>query len=192
MRFPPATNPTAAHNSLQGIADSLNAPSDGHIAVLSAQRPAEIVNYHSMRITPLYLGSALAAGAMFALALTLIASVRRRRQELALLKTFGLTHRQLAAVVAWQSSVAVAIGTAVGVPLGVILGRILWDLFASELHAVAQPTVPTLSIVLVAVGALLLANIVAAIPGEPLPLAGWMHIVPLKTRSSPAALNEKP
>ena len=44
------------------------------------------------------------------LVLTLVASVRRRRRELALLKTLGFTHRQLAAVVAWQSTIAVALG----------------------------------------------------------------------------------
>ena len=40
-----------------------------------------------------------------ALALTLIASVRRRRRDLALLKTLGFTTRQLAATIAWQASV---------------------------------------------------------------------------------------
>ncbi|TML12678.1 MAG: FtsX-like permease family protein [Actinobacteria bacterium] len=167
VRFRRGTDRTAAHGALQAIADALTAPGSlSTIGVLAVQRPAEIVNYHSMRITPLYLGSALAGGAVFALALTLIASVRRRRNDLALLKTFGLTPRQLAAVVAWQSSVAVAIGTVVGVPLGVILGRGLWDVFAGELHAVARPSVPTLSIGLVAIGALVLANVVAAVPGR--------------------------
>ena len=166
VRFKAGTNLNAAHDTLQKFADALSTSTGGHVAVLSAQRPAEIVNYHSMRITPLYLGSALAAGAMFALALTLVASVRRRRRELALLKTFGFTARQLAAVIAWQSSVAVAIGTAVGIPCGVIVGRALWDVFAGEVHAVAHPSVPALSIVLVAIGALVLANLVAAIPAR--------------------------
>jgi predicted lysophospholipase L1 biosynthesis ABC-type transport system permease subunit len=167
VRFRKEASTATAHDALQGVADALNTPGAlSQIEVLTAQRPAEIVNYHSMRITPLYLGSALAAGAMFALALTLVASVRRRRRELALLKTFGFTAQQLAAVIAWQSSVAVAIGTAVGVPLGVVLGRGLWDVFARELHAVGRPTVPTFSIVAVAVGALVLANIIAAVPGR--------------------------
>ena len=50
---------------------------------------------------------------------TLTASVRRRRRDLALLKTLGFTRRQLAAAVSWQSTVPVAIGTALGVPLGI-------------------------------------------------------------------------
>ena len=66
-------------------------------SVVSVQRPAEIVNYRSMGSTPALLGAALAVGAVSALALTLIASVRRRRRDLALLKTLGFTRRQLAA-----------------------------------------------------------------------------------------------
>ena len=45
-------------------------------------------------------------------------------------------------------------------------GRVLWDLFANEIHAVPAPSVPTVSIVVIAVGALVLANVVAAIPGR--------------------------
>src|SRR5262249_51767107 len=93
--------------------------------VTQGQRPAEIVNYRSMGTTPAYLGAALAAGAVAALGLTLFASVRRRRRELALLKTIGFTRRQLAAAVAWQSTIAVALGAVVGVPLGIALGRFL-------------------------------------------------------------------
>ena len=99
-------------------------------------------------------------------ALTLITSVRRRRRDLALLKTLGFTRRQLAGVVTWQATIAVTIGAIIGIPLGVVLGRSLWDLFAREIHAVPEPTVPALTIALVALGALLLANIVAAIPGR--------------------------
>ena len=162
VRFRHGANPAAAYRSLQAINTAL--PTAG--GVISVQRPAEIVNYRSMGTTPTILGAALAAGAVAALALTLIASVRRRRRDLALLKTLGFTHRQLGAVVAWQSSIAVAIGVAMGVPIGIIFGRWLWNLFAHTIHAVPQPTIPTLSIALVALAALALANIVAALPAR--------------------------
>jgi ABC-type lipoprotein release transport system permease subunit len=105
-------------------------------------------------------------GAAGALALTLIAAVRRRLRDLALLKTLGFTRRQLAAVVAWQSTVAVVIGGVVGLPLGIVAGRLLWSAFAEEIHAVPTPTVPGGTIFLVAAAALVLANLVAAIPGR--------------------------
>jgi ABC-type lipoprotein release transport system permease subunit len=118
-----------------------------------------------MGTTPALLGIGLAVGAASALGMTLIASVRRRRRDLALLKTLGFTRRQLAAVVAWQSTIAVGIGIIIGVPLGIIIGRELWNRFATALHVIPHPTVPSLTITLIAVGALTLANLVAAIPG---------------------------
>ena len=132
----------------------------------AAQRPAEIVNYRSMGSTPLVLGLGLTAGAVIALGLTLIASVRRRRRSMAMLRTLGFTGRQLAASIAWQSSVAVAIGLVLGVPLGIVLGRFLWDLFASRIYVVPSPTVPALVIGAIALGALVLGNLVAAVPGR--------------------------
>ena len=104
-------------------------------------------------------------GAASAFGLRLISTVRRRPSDFALLKTIGLTRRQLAAVVAWQSSVAVAVGVLVGVPVGIVFGHWLWVLFAHNIDVVPSPTVPTRSLVLIALGALVLANLVAAVPG---------------------------
>ena len=85
------------------IANELDAPPGNSESPSSTcSDPAEIVNYRSMGTTPAFLGGGLAAGAVVALGLTLIASVRRRRRDLALLKTLGFTRRQLAAAVAWQ------------------------------------------------------------------------------------------
>jgi hypothetical protein len=164
---------TAGRASVQGIANAATKimaadPSEAGdtYVVLSVQQPAEIVNYSSTGATPVILASGLAAGAGVALGLTLVASVRRRRRDLALLKTLGFTRKQLAETVAWQASVAAVIGVVIGVPVGIALGRWLWDLFARAIFAVPDPTVPVLQVVLVAVGAVVLANIVAAVPGR--------------------------
>jgi hypothetical protein len=135
------------------------------VSVLGVQRPAEIVNYGTIGVTPTLLAAALAVGAIVALGLTLVASVRRRRRDLALLKTLGFTERQLMAAVAWQASVSAVIGVVVGLPLGIIVGRWLWTLFARQIYAVPQPSVPVLAVTLVALGTLVLANVVAALPG---------------------------
>ena len=50
--------------------------------------------------------------------------------------------------------------------LGIALGRQLWILFARSIHAVPHPTVPVPSVLLVAAGTLVLANLVAALPGR--------------------------
>ena len=134
--------------------------------VLGVQRPAEIVNYQSSGDTPAILAAGLAAGAVVSLGITLAASVRRRRRDLALLKTLGFTRRQLAVAVAWQASVAAITGIVIGVPIGIALGRWLWDLFARDIYAVPRPTVPVLEVVVVAVVTIVLANLVAALPGR--------------------------
>jgi hypothetical protein len=68
--------------------------------------------------------------------------------------------------VALQSSVAVVIGLAVGVPLGIVAERFLWDLFATNIYVVPSPTLPALAMVTSALGALVLDNLVATIPGR--------------------------
>jgi hypothetical protein len=181
IRLQPGTDPVAAHRSLETIAREIhrtfNTPQATaafgpgvyygiDISLLSEQRPAEIVNYRSMGTTPAVLAGGLALGAVVALSLTLIASVRRRRRELALLKTFGCTQRNLAAAVAWQSTVVAIVGLVLGVPLGIALGHILWGLFADQLSVVADVTVPILLVGALAVATLLLANLVAAPPGR--------------------------
>ena len=162
VRLRRGANPAASLATLRRLV----AAKGGGVSVVSVQRPAEIVNYRSMGATPAVLGIALAIGAISALTLTLISSVRRRRHDLALLKALGFTRRQLAGTVAWQSTIAVGIGVVVGVPLGIVAGRALWTLFAHELHVVPRPTVPGLTILVVAGAALVLANVVAALPGR--------------------------
>jgi hypothetical protein len=174
VRLKPDAPLAAALASLQRIARAsnkafANAPggtAGNGIVVQGVQRPAEIVNYKTIGITPTLLVSGLALGAIATLALTLLSSVRQRRRDLALLKTMGFVRRQLAAAVAWQATVAAVVGIVVGVPLGVIAGRWLWTLFAEQIYAVPYPTVPVLSLVLVAVGTLVLANVIAAVPAR--------------------------
>ena len=136
------------------------------LGVLPVQHPAQIANYSALSAAPSLLAAGLAGGAVAALFLTLFASVRRRRQDLAVLKTIGFTRRQLAATVAWQATVAAIVGSAVGIPLGIALGRWLWTAFARQIYAVPQPAVPVLSIVLLPLCALALVNLVAALPGR--------------------------
>lgn len=175
IRFRRGVAPAQALASLHRIADAGNkafaaVPNGGAagatVVVLPVQYPAEIENYRSIGATPILLATGLAIGAVVALGLTLTASVRRRRRDLALLKTLGFTERQLAACVAWQSTVAVVIGLIAGIPLGIVFGRWLWVLFAHEIYAVPRATVPALPLVYVGVGALVLANVVASLPAR--------------------------
>ena len=168
VRTRPGVSPVEAGHSLQHVSDEISdAVGQPQTAQLfGVQHPGQIVNYRSMGSTPALLAGALSLGVLGAIGLMLGASVRRRRRDLALLKTLGFTHRQLAATVSWQASISVAIGTIIGIPLGIALGRFLWTLFARELYAVPHPTVSVPSVIAVALGALVLANVVAIVPAQ--------------------------
>jgi MacB-like periplasmic core domain/FtsX-like permease family len=158
-------NTDAALASLQAIGRRVDIGANGG-SVFGVVRPAEILNYGSLGTTPFLLGAALAVGAAAALGITLVTSVRRRRHDLAILKTLGFTRGQLAVAVAVQAGVAAVIGCAIGIPAGIALGRVLWDLFAGDISAVPDPTVPGGSVVVIGVLALALAILVAMIPGR--------------------------
>lgn len=175
VRFRPGVSQAAGLASLKGLIaegnKALYAVPDGDgagdsVEALAVQYPAEIENYRSIGDTPSVLALGLAAGASVALGLTLTASVRRRRRDLAMLRALGFTGRQLRSTIAWQASVAGLSGVVLGVPLGIMLGRWLWTLFARYIDAVPEPTVPVTTIILVSVCALVLVNIIAALPAR--------------------------
>ena len=127
---------------------------------------AAIVNAAQMGSQPLALALALAAAALLSLAVALLASVRQRRPELALLKTLGLTKRQVRAVVAWQASVILLVAVLVGVPLGILAGRWAWSGFAASLGVVPVTVIPGLAL-LAGLAALFAAgNLLTSIPAS--------------------------
>ncbi len=169
IRIRPNISASAARANLDRIvslSDRLLAKYQNEVSLLGVERPAEIVNYRSMGATPSYLALGVVLGAVIALAAALSASVRTRRRELALLKALGFTGRQLAWTIVWQATVTALIGVVIGVPIGIAIGRWLWTLFARSIAAVPEPAVPVLSIVLVGIGAIVVANLVGAIPGR--------------------------
>lgn len=149
----------------QVFAHDKNAVGNG-VSLLGVVRPVQIVDYRSVGATPELLAGGLALGAVVALGLTLAASVRRRRRDLALLKSFGFTQRQLVATIAWQATVDALVGILFGIPIGIIAGRELWTVFAQNINAVSDPTVPVLAVVIVGLGTLVFTNLVAVLPGR--------------------------
>jgi predicted lysophospholipase L1 biosynthesis ABC-type transport system permease subunit len=145
-------------------ADPDGTPGGTYELTLHRARAASIVNATQMGGQPLALALGLAAAAMASLALTVLTSVRRRRRELALLKTLGMTRGQLRALVAWQTTLTLVIALAVGVPLGVAAGRWAWRGFAGSLGVAPVTVVPVLLLAAGCAVVLLAGNLLASVP----------------------------
>jgi hypothetical protein len=164
LRFKPGTNLGAAATRLSAMLIRSGCPI-GSCTVSTDQRPSDIKNYIGVRDTPLVLGAVLGLLAVGTLAHVLLTGVRRRRRDLAVLKTLGLLGSQLIRVVCWQASALTAMALLVGLPAGVLVGRWAWALFAGSAGVAGQADVPVTLILLAIPATLLLANPIAAGPG---------------------------
>jgi hypothetical protein len=131
----------------------------------AAERPAQIANLDRIRWTPVVLAGLLAVLAVATVGHTLVTSIRRRRRDLALLKTIGFVRGQISAAVAWQASTIALVAVVVGLPLGLALGRVLWRALAEQMGIVPDVVTPALPLLVAAPATLLLVNLVAVVPG---------------------------
>ena len=118
------------------------------------------------RWLPVLLAGVVALMAIAMLTHTLLSSVRRRRRDLAILKTLGFTKGQVSATIAWQASALVVVSLAIGIPLGVVLGRWSWNTFANQLGVFPVAVLPIGQVFLIAPLALAIANVIALSPGR--------------------------
>jgi hypothetical protein len=133
--------------------------------VLPAVAPPEVRDLSGVSGLPLILAFVLMLLACGIIAHTLLTSVRRRRRDLAILKTVGFVTSQVRATVAWQATALACAGLIVGVPLGLLAGRWAWILFASQVAIVPAPVISPLTLLAIP-AVLLLANAIAAIPAR--------------------------
>jgi hypothetical protein len=138
--------------------------SPGGTYPLPPQRGAAVINASQMGSQPIALATGVAAAALLALGLTILASVRQRRRELALLKALGLRARQIGAIVAWQTSTILVVAVAAGVPFGVAAGRWAWTSFANSIGVVPTPVVPVGALLAGVVLVFLAGNLLASMP----------------------------
>jgi FtsX-like permease family len=140
-------------------------PHDAPVTLSSVYQPAGIRSLVQLRATPTFLAAMLVALLAAAVANSLVVAVRRRRHDLAVLRTLGFTAGQVLRTVLWQASTVAVIALVVGIPVGLVLGRWTWTLLAQLLGTVPEPMIPAAGIVLLAVAVLALTNLVGVIPG---------------------------
>ena len=164
LRYKPGTDLSAAAARLTAVLQAHQCPI-GSCIVGADQRPGEIKGYTSIRDTPLVLAAILVVLAVGTLAHVLLTGVRRRRRDLAVLKTLGFGRSQVLRVVAWEATAFAAVALIIGLPLGVVAGRLAWAVFANAAGVSTQPAIPVPLILLAIPVALALANLIAAWPG---------------------------
>ena len=96
----------------------------------------------------------------------LVTTVRRRRHDLAIMRSFGFTARQSRVAIAWQATLLAVAGVIVGVPLGIVAGRTIWRWLADEYPVVYTPPIEVVAVLLVVPAALLVVNAIAVAPGR--------------------------
>ncbi len=131
-----------------------------------AVRPTDVGDFGGVEVLPLLIAAVFTAAAAAALAHALVTSIRRRRRDLAVLKTLGFTRPQVIAAVASQATTIAAIGLLVGLPLGIGVGRFAWNVFADDLGVVPEAVTPIGLSALVVPATILLANLIAALPAQ--------------------------
>lgn len=104
--------------------------------------PQEVERLEQVSRLPGVLAAFLAALGLLAAGQALWQTVRRRRREIAVLRTLGFDRGQVTRTFGWQAASIAAAGTALGVPAGLVLGRALWSEVAGNLGVAADVTVP--------------------------------------------------
>jgi ABC-type lipoprotein release transport system permease subunit len=149
-----AAQVVAANPDLKGISFTTPEPID------------EISQLREVRILPIVLGIFLALLAIGAVGHALATAVRRRSHDLAVLRALGLTQWQCRWVVITQATVLALVGLIFGVPLGLAVGRSVWRLVADYTPVQYVPPIAVWALLVIAPAALVIANILAAWPGQ--------------------------
>jgi ABC-type antimicrobial peptide transport system permease subunit len=113
---------------------------------------------------PLGLALLFALAAAATLVHVLVTSIRRRRRDVAILKTLGFNRRQVLVTIEWQASLLALVAALFGVPLGVLIGRWGWAFFADRLGVGVAIVVPWVQVLLILPVVVALAMLIALGP----------------------------
>ena len=157
-----ATLSSRLGRELAGLIEECPSP----YCVSGPQRPGDIVAYSRVRSTSTALIALVVAMAVAALAQSLVTSARRRRRDIAILKTLGFVGRDVSRAARWQGLALAAAALIVGIPIGLVLGRGAWTIFADELGVANDATLPIRAVLLAIPVTLAIAALVAVVPAR--------------------------
>jgi hypothetical protein len=163
IRLRPGVSQKAVGKRLE---KAFGVPVDVETTPGGARTPGGVRDYNQISQVPLILAGLLAALAAGTLTHMLVSSIRRRRRDLAILKTLGFERSQVRGAVLWQAGVFTAIVLAVAVPLGILVGRWTWTVIAGYGGFEPVPVVSASQFAIVGGAALLVALSIAILPAR--------------------------
>jgi hypothetical protein len=158
VRWAPHADVPAATRRLVGIANR------NELYSLPAALPTSVVDLGRLRTLPLVLGVFFALLAAATVAHALVTTVRRRRHDLAVLRTLGFTRRQSRLAIAWQATLLAVVGLVVGIPLGIAAGRLVWRSIADRFPVDYVSPLAIVAVLVAVPAAVAVANALAAGP----------------------------
>jgi predicted lysophospholipase L1 biosynthesis ABC-type transport system permease subunit len=135
LTWKPDADVTAARHRMAELASSAQAIYFSMPAAL----PAGVESLRTMLVLPLTLAAFFALLAVATVAHALATTVRRRRGDLAVLRSMGFTRTDARLAVAFQATLLAAVGVVIGVPAGIVAGRFLGKQFANSYPVVYAP-----------------------------------------------------
>jgi hypothetical protein len=108
----------------------------------TVEPPVELARLREIQAFPWILGGFLVAAGLVSVAHAIVTTVRRRRPDLAVLRSIGLSPSGVYQAISAHALVLALAGVAIGIPLGVAAGQSLWRALASSLGVVVTVDVP--------------------------------------------------
>lgn len=129
-------------------------------------RPAVIVNLGRIRNIPFVLALLIGALSLLTVVNIVVSSVRYRRREFAILRSLGAGGGWIGRAMHWQASLLLIVPAMIGAGAGIALGRHVFIAFATDMGAIDDPSVPSMTIALLVLSLVLIANLAALPPGR--------------------------
>jgi putative ABC transport system permease protein len=128
--------------------------------------PGPIRNLEEISRLPLVLALFFALLGAAAIGQALFMTAAERRRDIGVLRALGFRRRQVTALTTAAGTSFAVVAVVVGVPLGLLAGKFGWSAVANNLYLSPAPTVPLLTVVLVAAGLFVFVNLLALVPAR--------------------------
>ncbi|MCU1364914.1 MAG: hypothetical protein JWN39_553 [Ilumatobacteraceae bacterium] len=154
------TNPTMSRTE---VIDHLVATYGS--AVVLPGRQDDLRNLDRVASSPWIVAWLIVALALAAVGHALVTSVRRRRRELAVLRSLGFTSTQVIGSIVWRSVLVALTAVLIGVPLGIVAGRWTWGRVVRDVGLASGAVLPGPWIAAVIAGVLVIIPVLSLWPG---------------------------